>query len=59
MPTLLSRIRALFRHSRLDEDLGADIRAHLDLLEADYVTRGATPEAALWPLDVRSAASSR
>ena len=37
MRTLLSRIRALFRRSRLDEDLDADIRAHLDLLEADYV----------------------
>ena len=46
MRTLLSRIRALFRHSRLNEDLDADIRAHLDLLEADYVKSGATPEAA-------------
>ena len=46
MRTLLSRIRALFRRSRLDDDLDADIRAHLDLLEADYVKRGATPEAA-------------
>jgi predicted permease len=46
MRTRLSRIRALFRQSRLDEDLDAEIRAHLDLLEADYVTRGATPEAA-------------
>ena len=46
MRALLSRIRALFRRSRLDEDLDADIRAHLDLLEADYVTRGTTPEAA-------------
>ena len=26
---------------RLDEDLDADVRAHLDLLEADYVSRGA------------------
>src|SRR5688572_13788998 len=46
MRTLLSRMRALFRQSRLDEDLDAEIRAHLDLLEADYVKRGATPEAA-------------
>ena len=46
MRTMLSRIRALFRRSRLDEDLDADIRAHLDLLEADYVSRGETPEAA-------------
>ena len=42
----LSRIRALFRRSRLDNDLDADIGAHLDLLEADEVRRGATPEAA-------------
>ena len=46
MRTLLSRIRALFRRSHMDEDLDADIRAHLDLLEADYTRRGATPEAA-------------
>ena len=46
MRTLLSRIRALFRRSRLDEDLDADIAAHLDLLEADYLSRGETPEAA-------------
>jgi predicted permease len=46
MRPLLSRIRALFRRSRLDNDLDADIRAHLDLLQADYVKRGATPEAA-------------
>ena len=46
MRTMLSRIRALFRRSRMDEDLDADIRAHLDLLEADYVNRGETPEAA-------------
>ena len=31
MRTLLSRIRALFRRSRMDQDLDADIRAHLDL----------------------------
>ena len=46
MRALLSRIRALFRRSRLDADLDADIRAHLDLLEADYVKRGASPTAA-------------
>ena len=46
MRTLLSRIRALFRQSKLDDDLDADIRTHLDLLEADYVKRGATREAA-------------
>ena len=30
----------------MDEDLDADVRAHLDLLEAEYVSRGETPAAA-------------
>ena len=46
MRTLLSRIRALFRRSRLDDDLDADVRAHLDLLEADYVRQGRTADQA-------------
>ena len=46
MRILLSRLRALFRRARLDEDLDADVRAHLDLLEAEYVSRGETPAAA-------------
>ena len=46
MRTVLSRLRALFRRARLDEDLDADVRAHLDLLEADYAKSGATPDAA-------------
>ena len=46
MRTLWLRLRALVRRARMDEDLEADIRAHLDLLEADFVKRGATREAA-------------
>src|SRR5688572_13771098 len=46
MRTLWSRLRALVHRPQMDEDLDADIRAHLDLLEADFVKRGATREAA-------------
>ncbi|MGH7555203.1 MAG: permease prefix domain 1-containing protein, partial [Longimicrobiales bacterium] len=42
MPMLWSRIRALFRRSQLDDE----VRAHLELLAADYVRRGMPPEQA-------------
>jgi putative ABC transport system permease protein len=46
MRMLLSRIRSLFQGRQLDDDLDADVRAHLDLLTADYVRGGMAPEQA-------------
>ncbi|HEX5475368.1 MAG TPA: ABC transporter permease [Vicinamibacterales bacterium] len=37
---ILSRLLGLFRRGRSDADLADDIRAHLDLLAADYRRRG-------------------
>jgi putative ABC transport system permease protein len=43
MRTLWSRIRALFVRRVLDARLDEEVRAHLELLAADYERRGATP----------------
>jgi len=50
MAIFLSRLLARFSHRRHDGDLDDEIRAHLDLLAAEYVRRGMTPE------DARAAA---
>jgi len=42
----LSRIRSLLRRTQLERDLDEEIRSHLDLLTAEYVRRGLTPEEA-------------
>ena len=45
---LLARMRALFSTRRLDDDLGEEIQAHLDLLTSEHVRRGlAVPPATL------------
>jgi putative ABC transport system permease protein len=43
---VLTRLAALFRARRLDEDLDAEIQAHLELAERDARARGLSPEAA-------------
>jgi predicted permease len=43
MRTILRRFTSLFRRRRLDEALDEEVRAHLDLLAADYERRGMTP----------------
>lgn len=43
MRILLSRLASLFRRARLDAALDADIRAHLELLAADYERQGMSP----------------
>src|SRR5437762_7730541 len=40
MFVLLSRIRGLFSAARLDDDFGAEVASHLDLLADEYVRRG-------------------
>jgi hypothetical protein len=40
MRTLLSRTAALFRRNRLDSRLDDEVRAHLDMLAAEYEGRG-------------------
>ena len=37
---LLSRIRGLFSAARLDDEFGAEVASHLDLLADEYVRRG-------------------
>ena len=46
MRTMLSRITGLFRQPRRDAALDDEVRAHLDLLAADYERRGCSPEEA-------------
>jgi putative ABC transport system permease protein len=46
MPMFLSRVLALFTRRRVDRDLDDEIRAHLDLLAAEYERTGLTPETA-------------
>ena len=43
---LLARVRALFSTRRLDDDLGEEIQAHLDLLTSEHVRRGLSLAAA-------------
>ncbi len=46
MHALLSRIAALFRRDQLENRLDEEVRAHLELLAADYERRGMTREQA-------------
>jgi hypothetical protein len=46
MRTVLARTAGLFRHARRDQALDQEVRAHLDLLAADYERRGMTPDEA-------------
>ncbi len=44
MRAVLQRIAATLRRRRADDRLDDEIRAHLDLLTAEYERRGMTPE---------------
>jgi len=44
MRTILHRIAATFRHRHADDRLDEEVRAHLELLAADYERRGLAPE---------------
>ena len=46
MRGVLHRIAALFKSRQADERLDEEVRAHLDLLAADYERRGRSPEEA-------------
>ena len=46
MRLVLQRIAAAFRSRRADDRLDEEVRAHLDLLAADYERRGLAPEQA-------------
>src|SRR5436309_8245247 len=46
LATLLSRMAALFRSRRLDDELDDEVRDHLERLAADFRRRGLSPEAA-------------
>jgi putative ABC transport system permease protein len=41
--TIISRLRGLFRKRRLDGDLDAELRAHLDMLTEENMRRGMSP----------------
>src|SRR5436309_10252896 len=43
---LFNRLRSLFRKRRLDEELDAELRAHLDALAEANIRRGMSPEEA-------------
>jgi hypothetical protein len=43
---MASHFLALFRHRRLERDLNEDIQAHLEMLVAENVQRGMSPEEA-------------
>ena len=44
MRPLISRLLALFTRRPLQAQLDDDVRAHLDLLEADFVRGGMAPD---------------
>ena len=47
MPAL-TRIRSLFRRSRMERELDAELRFHLDMQTAEYIRQGMSPERARW-----------
>jgi hypothetical protein len=46
LPRLVSFVRTLTRSSRLDADLDAELRAHVELLTDEHIGAGMPPEAA-------------
>jgi len=46
MRTILSRLRALFTRNHAERDLNDEVRAHLDLLAAEYERKGLTQDQA-------------
>ncbi len=43
---LWSRLRGIFANRAADDDLGAELQAHLDMETAEYIRRGMAPEEA-------------
>ena len=50
---LLSRMTNLLRRSRMDREIGEELRAHLDMRTDENVARGMTPEVARREAQVR------
>jgi putative ABC transport system permease protein len=46
MPRWLKRARSLFRRTRMERELDAELRFHLEMLTAQYVQQGLSPDAA-------------
>jgi predicted permease len=46
MPSWLIRVRTLFRRTRMERELDAELAFHLDMQAAEYVRRGMSPERA-------------
>ncbi len=46
MPSWLKRVRTIFRRGPMERELDAELQFHLDMLAAEYVRQGVTPDAA-------------
>ena len=46
MPAWFVRVRTLFRRARMERELDAELRFHLDMQAAEYVRQGMSPERA-------------
>jgi putative ABC transport system permease protein len=44
MPPLIKRLRTIFRRTRMERELDAELRFHLDMLAAQNVARGMSPQ---------------
>ena len=44
MPPLIKRLRTLFRRTRMERELDAELRFHLDMQAAQYVALGMSPQ---------------
>ena len=47
MSSWIKRIRTIVRRRAMEHELDAELQFHLDMLAAEYVRRGASPEVAL------------
>src|SRR5262245_57368097 len=46
MPSWLKRVRTIFRRARMERELDAELAFHLEMLTAQYVGQGMSPERA-------------
>jgi hypothetical protein len=46
MPSWLKRVRTIFRRGSMERELDAELQFHLDMLAAEYVRQGVSPDAA-------------
>src|SRR5882757_4515488 len=46
LPTFATRLRGFFSKQRVERDLDSELQSHLDMLIAENIRRGITPEAA-------------